>query len=128
MDKANIKDEEVIAFLVDTLERADASLDPEGLLVAAATRGLELEPRHVRAAFERLQQRWKSLGELDDAALDRVAGGAGGSEEIRNKRQMDTAAFQNFDQKANQTFNLLSSVMKTMSEMRGIGAGSRSGL
>jgi hypothetical protein len=125
MDKANVKDDEVIAFLVETLERADASLDPEDLLVAASTRGLELEPRHVRAAFERLQQRW---GELDDAALDQVAGGAGNSEEIRNKRQMDTMAFQNADQKANQLMNMLSNVVKTMNEMRGIGAGNRSGL
>ena len=113
MDKANVKDDEVIAFLVETLERADVSLDPEGLLVAAGARGLELEPRHVRAAFEQLQQRWKSLGELDEAALDSVAGGAGESEEIRNKRQMQSSAFQSFDQKANQTYNLLSSVVKT---------------
>ena len=49
-------------------------------------------------------------------------------EEIRNDRTMDSTAFQNFDQKSNQLFNMLSSVVKTTSEMRGIGAGSRSGL
>lgn len=39
-------------------------------------------------------------------------------EQGRNKRQMASTAFQNFDQKANQTYNLLSSVMKAMNEMR----------
>jgi hypothetical protein len=39
-------------------------------------------------------------------------------EKVRNKRQIATTAFQNFDQKANQLFNLLSSVMKAMNEMR----------
>ena len=41
--------------------------------------------------------------ELSEAELDQVAGGT---------------AFQNFDQKANQMYNLLSSVMKSMNEMR----------
>ena len=40
-------------------------------------------------------------------------------ETVRNKRQMASTAFQNFDQKANQLYNLLSSVMKSMNEMRG---------
>jgi hypothetical protein len=39
-------------------------------------------------------------------------------ESVRNKREMASTAFQNFDQKANQLYNLLSSVMKAMSEMR----------
>ena len=38
-------------------------------------------------------------------------------EEVKNKRQECTTAFENFDQKANQLFNLLSSVMKAMKEM-----------
>ena len=49
-------------------------------------------------------------------------------EEIRNKRTMDTTAFQNFDQKANQLMSMLTAAVKTMSELRGIGAGARSGL
>ncbi|MBN2315481.1 MAG: hypothetical protein JXM79_16250 [Sedimentisphaerales bacterium] len=40
-------------------------------------------------------------------------------EEVRNKRQEFTTAFENFDQKSNQLFNLLSSVMKSMKEMQG---------
>jgi hypothetical protein len=39
-------------------------------------------------------------------------------ENVRNKRQMASTEFQNFDQKANQTLNLLSSIMKAMNEMR----------
>lgn len=39
-------------------------------------------------------------------------------EKIRNERQMASSAFQNFDQKANQLYNLLSRVMKAMNEMR----------
>jgi hypothetical protein len=123
MEPSGAKNEEVVAFLVETLERADASLDPEGLLVTATSRGLQIEPHHIRAAFERLQQRWQ--GELKDDALDQVSGGAS---DDRNRRAMDTSAFQSFDQKSNQTLNLLTSVVKTLGEMRGIGAGSRSGL
>ncbi len=39
-------------------------------------------------------------------------------ETVRNKRQLASTAFQNFDQKANQLYNMLSSVMKAMNEMR----------
>ena len=39
-------------------------------------------------------------------------------ETVRNKRQMASTSFQNFDQKANQLYNLISSVMKSMNEMR----------
>jgi hypothetical protein len=39
-------------------------------------------------------------------------------ETVRNQRQMASTAFQNFDQKANQLYNMLSSVMKAMNEMR----------
>jgi hypothetical protein len=37
-------------------------------------------------------------------------------EELRNRRQEATTAFENFDQKSNQLFNLLSTVMKNMKE------------
>lgn len=39
-------------------------------------------------------------------------------ETVRNKRQMASTAFQNFDQKANQLYNLMASVLKVMNEMR----------
>ena len=39
-------------------------------------------------------------------------------ETVRNKRQMASTSFQNLDQKVNQLYNLISSVMKNMNEMR----------
>jgi endonuclease III-like uncharacterized protein len=39
-------------------------------------------------------------------------------EDIRTDRQEATRAFENFDQKANQLYNMLSTVMKSMNEMR----------
>ena len=47
---------------------------------------------------------------------------------VSNNRQQASTAFQNFDQKGNQLMNLLSTVIKSMNEMRSIGAASRSGL
>jgi hypothetical protein len=39
-------------------------------------------------------------------------------ETVRNKRQMASTAFENFDQKANQLYNLMATVLKTTNEMR----------
>ena len=39
-------------------------------------------------------------------------------ETVRNKRQMASTSFQNFDQKSNQLYNLMSSVLKSVNEMR----------
>jgi hypothetical protein len=68
----------------------------------------------------------RSAVEQVRSAAGRRAGGLGAvireaesnRETIRNKRQMASTDFQNFDQKANQLFNLLSNVMKAMNEMR----------
>jgi len=81
----------------------------------------------LRGAFETVQERLhlaagKSAahapqmepGHLSDAIRDAESQ----QEQVRNERQMVDTAFQNFDQKANQLYNLLSSVMKTMNEMR----------
>ena len=38
-------------------------------------------------------------------------------EQARNERQTVATAFENFDQKANQLFNLLATVMKNLNEM-----------
>ena len=61
--------------------------------------------------------------DLDPAAAIKVIsaeikGLEAAMEAARNERQMAATAFENFDQKANQLFNILSSLMKTMSEMR----------
>jgi len=39
-------------------------------------------------------------------------------EDIRNRRQELATAFENFDQKANQLFNILSAVLKSIKEMK----------
>jgi len=59
-------------------------------------------------------KRNKTLVELEKA----IRGLQSMKTEVRNKRQMSATAFQNFDQKANQLYNLLASVMKAMNEMR----------
>jgi hypothetical protein len=61
--------------------------------------------------------------EVSDAELEVVAGGlltpaALSNDSVRNKRQEDQTAFENFDQKSNQLFNILSTVMKSMKEMQ----------
>lgn len=40
------------------------------------------------------------------------------AEEVRNDREKATAAFANFDQKTNQLFNVLSTVLKSIKEMQ----------
>ena len=56
---------------------------------------------------------------MDRAALnDTIKTVESMQETVRNKRQMASTAFQNFDQKSNQLYNLMSSVLKSMNEMR----------
>lgn len=52
------------------------------------------------------------------AIAKEIKGVEAAMEEIRNKRQEYQTSFENFDQKANQLFNILSTVMKTMKEMQ----------
>jgi hypothetical protein len=62
------------------------------------------------------------MKEVDRNSLnDQIKNVEADQETVRNKRQMASTAFQNFDQKSNQMYNMLASVIKTMQEMRGIG-------
>ena len=59
--------------------------------------------------------------EISDADLEAVAGGALTSASLndaisRNTRTGEETAFENFDQKSNQLFNILSTVMKSTKE------------
>lgn len=62
--------------------------------------------------------------EVSDEDLEAVAGGvdalvaAGNADSVRSNRQEIQTAFENFDQKSNQLFNILSTVMKSVKEMR----------
>lgn len=56
---------------------------------------------------------------LDRAGLnDTIKDVESMQETVRNKRQMTSTAFQNFDQKSNQLYNMMASVLKVMNEMR----------
>ena len=59
-------------------------------------------------------ERWLN----QNALSNRIKGLEADQETVRNKRQMASTAFQNFDQKTNQLYNLLSSVLKALGEMR----------
>jgi DNA-binding transcriptional MerR regulator len=50
------------------------------------------------------------------AIAKEIKGVEAAMEELRNKRQEYQTSFENFDQKTNQLFNILSTVMKTMKE------------
>ena len=63
--------------------------------------------------------------EISDAEMKGVFGGVSTinpistqMEDCRQSRSENTTAFENFDQKANQLFNLLSTVMRSLKEMR----------
>jgi hypothetical protein len=66
----------------------------------------------------------RATAELNNRAINRTALNnvirevESQQETVRNKRQAASTSFQNFDQKANQLYNMLSSVMKTANEMR----------
>ena len=49
-------------------------------------------------------------------------------EEIRNKNQMEQTVFEQIDKKTNETMNTVSRILRTVREMRGLGAASRGGL
>jgi hypothetical protein len=79
--------------------------------------GQEADPlnRRINQKTARIPMR-KSPGSVDLNVASRDVDP--NTESIRNKRQMASTAFQNFDQKANQLYNILSSVLKAMNEMR----------
>ena len=94
-----------------------------GIRTRSAKTALQAKRRFLKMKIDALRQRNKSLKrprkqqgrtKLNNAMKEIEAI----QEQVRNKRQMASTAFQNFDQKANQQYNLLSSVMKAMNEMR----------
>jgi hypothetical protein len=53
-----------------------------------------------------------------DQVKQRITELESAQEEVRNRREASTAAFRSFDQKANQLYQTLSNIVKTMAEMR----------
>ena len=94
-----------------------------GIRTRSAKTALQAKRRFLQKRLEALRQkatRLKRSGiKLERAGLNQALKDVEAmQEQVRNKRQMASTAFQNFDQKANQQYNLLSSIMKAMNEMR----------
>jgi hypothetical protein len=94
-----------------------------GIRTRSAKTALQAKRRFLQKKMDVLRQKTRKLkrsgkrlsrSELNQTIKDVEAM----QDTIRNKRQMASTAFQNFDQKANQQYNLLSSIMKAMNEMR----------
>lgn len=108
------------------LERQQAGLEKLHAVIASDLRAsptsINIEPRTssmVKQLPTAEPVKTSPSRRLDRAGLnDTIKEVESMQETVRNKRQMASTAFQNFDQKANQLYNLLSSVMKAMNEMR----------
>ena len=83
-------------------------ITPDGIISAARARGYVLTLEQLEATLGRLMAQAPVGGELADDALEQVVGGTSFSQ----------MGFQNFDQKANQTYQLMSSLTKAMNESR----------
>lgn len=98
----------------------------------------EAARRHIQkldSSLQRLEQLWKNYEKLEASSERGTSGGEDRSldrdrlsgiigelekeqEEARNSAQMASEAFTNFDQKSNQAYQMLSSIIKAMNEMR----------
>jgi hypothetical protein len=99
--------EDAVRFLEESDEATQIDeMSVDELIERAGATGYEVSVEDLGTAAERLIEKLKDSGQLDDQDLDAISGGG-----------MATR-FQSFDQKANQLYNLLSTVMKAMNEMR----------
>ncbi len=98
-------------------EASEGQKYPEKVHINVEVKSFDLSTLDPNGNLRVTDQRTRSL---DRAGLnDTIKDVESMQETIRNKRQMASTAFQNFDQKANQLYNLLSSVLKSLNEMRG---------
>ncbi len=102
---------DALKFLVnEVIGKADPDgLDVHRMYEQGVQAGYAVTTDDLLAATENVLSALAESGELSEEELEMVAGGS---------RQHASTAFQNFDQKANQAFNLLSQVMKSMNAMR----------
>ena len=104
------------AGIREEFETALGSAEDTGATVIefASQHGFEVTEEDCRA----LAAAAAAEGELDDDALEGVAGGVNSDQEtVRNRRQMNATSFENADQKSTQLFNMLNSVMKSQNSM-----------
>jgi hypothetical protein len=89
---------------------------PEKTIIPVTVRSFDLSALDPKGNLVQTSQEVKPT---DRASLnDTIKNVESMQETVRNKRQMASTAFQNFDQKANQLYNLMSSVLKSVNEMR----------
>jgi hypothetical protein len=113
---------EYLSHLVDESQRLSAASAgakyPEKVTISIEVRKFDLttlDPDgRVRPAAGFPQNRTVDRAGMNDTIKDVESM----QETVRNKRQMASTSFQNFDQKANQLYNLMASVLKVMNEMR----------
>ncbi|NIR60668.1 MAG: hypothetical protein GWO02_14745 [Gammaproteobacteria bacterium] len=129
-----------------TLRRSRSALDRAAQSARAAIRLLE-QPDAAAAALRRAtdrlrldERRLAALMPAIRAAAERaprvsrerlgstIKGAERQAEEARNRRDRVKSAFQHTDQQKNQLYQALSRVLRTMNDMRRLGAASRSGL
>jgi hypothetical protein len=109
-----------LSHLVDESARLSSACEgqkyPEKVHISVETKSFDLSGLTKDGDLAVTQSKTERL---DRAGLnDRIKDVESMQETVRNKRQMASTAFQNFDQKANQLYNLLSSVLKSVNEMR----------
>ena len=108
--------EDAVRFLEQPREGIDIDeVSVEDLIERAGAAGFDVTVEDLGAAAERIIEHLRVAGALSDDDLEAISGGLARS---RRSSPMASTGFQNFDQKANQMYNLLSSVMKAMNEMR----------
>jgi hypothetical protein len=97
-------------------EASNGQKYPEKVNIPVTVRSFDLTTLNPEG---KLTETSSSTKNLDRAGLnDTIKEVESMQETVRNKRQMASTAFQNFDQKANQLYNLMASVLKSVGEMR----------
>jgi len=108
---------ELVGRSEDLSVKSEGQKYPEKVHINIECKTFDLSTLDKNGNLQPLNVETKSL---DRQGLnDRIKDVESMQETVRNKRQMASTAFQNFDQKSNQLYNLMASVMKSLNEMRG---------
>ncbi len=108
---------ELVSVSEDLSVKSEGQKYPEKVHINVECKTFDLSTLNKNGQLVETKNVTKSL---DRQGLnDRIKDVESMQETVRNKRQMASTAFQNFDQKANQLYNLMASVMKSLNEMRG---------
>lgn len=113
---------EYLSHLVDESQRLSAASAgakyPEKVTIGIEVRKFDLSTLDASGNVRQVNG-FPQTRTVDRAGMnDTIKDVESMQETVRNKRQMASTSFQNFDQKANQLYNLMASVLKVMNEMR----------